>query len=257
MKKKTAAVVLLLLLAVLLTACGKTQTPFLSESERKTIEDSLFKSLSLENLSGDGNYSYLHVFWRNDTDYDLIDVTVGFPDSKAVRFPFLRKGSGAKSILSMDSAEQYPVGAEVPVSFSWTIGGYTYYTEQRSVPVGTDSAPVIRIRAGGEEIALQLNGDTPFSGSSQPDGVSVSQIRSLHYSCARTYDGAYSCSLTGDGDLPEGYDKGLYYKLLDEEGTVIEAGQVSRSSDGPLQFGYNTVDLEERAVYVLQLWESR
>lgn len=219
----------LLLLIVLLCGCSSlganSRTPYLDQSERAAIEESILNDLE---FIVDGNI--IRISFQNDTDYTLWDVAIVSNETKNVFFsaPLLEKNMNCNASC-YTGTELLEADGNTNIYMVYTIGDYTYYSDLM-VPVKKVDAPISDLASTYQVTIITKEGMTELDASKPLEFFSGTEISGLKkfkiYSIVPevSYSGAISFPITGSA--PDDYSVNLIAKLQDEDGIIVSSGTV-------------------------------
>lgn len=220
--KKYRITVFVLVLCLLLCGCGGVERlPYLSEEERAQIQQQLMENLSVS--PGDTDTSVEMTLCGVD-NVDLHDVIIFRSDSgqSLVQEIFLPKGKELRDSFSMVNNEiSFEELVQIPVYIRYTIGAYTYNTDEFLLPVKALSAgmPEIYLETESGRLHLSLTEVTRLGEKQQPYGLKGIRIDSLTPSYS-SFSLNFEIGISGISDM------NLVYKLYDENDVVCGSDTV-------------------------------
>ncbi len=234
--KKTGVILALLLCCVLLCACGKgPSSPYLTEEERSSLEQSLADSIV---VSYDPEYPQSsEMTVENNSEHTLSDFWVMRRGSNTVVARFFSLPAGGKAVSSAYSSEtawDKLAAGEPQFYFRYSVGAYSYTSEDLSLRIQSkgeavlSAAPLeVLIETEDGVSPLDLKGKTEFSSGTEIEGVSAFRIYSLTGSVNYSENGNYYYSLSFDIEGKKPGSGTLVYKLLDADDVIWDSGSIS------------------------------
>lgn len=228
-------VAVLLCLSLLMCGCGKSsaRTPYLSDTERASLEKRLFDSMELF-VDPDSSSSAVLTF-RNSSDYLLSNFALkkAGANGNVIFLDALPPKTGVQCGVYSSTESWDKIPPDQKFSMTYVIGEYSYESAEFPLTVTmTDNTSAIGdikiyVKVGSGQQALSLNGKTSFDTGREINGLQDSRIYSMEGSISwwETENKFSSLSFIVEGKGPDG--KKLVYKLKDENGVIRSSGDLS------------------------------
>lgn len=252
---KTIRLILsLILLTSILCGCGSlaggNRTPYLDQKERVAIESSI-----LEGIEFFGQEYNTLVTFRNDTNYDLLDVEFVSDETQNILLSVPRLDKKTDCSLEIYS-EELSNSSSINIYMVYTIGDYTYYSDLK-VAVELKEAPpasetleyqvTLNTKDGMREVSTSE--PLEFFAGNEISGLKEFRIYSIQAEVP--YEGTILFHVTGT--KPEGYWTDLIAKLWDEDGIVVCSYSVYLSDGAGTIYCFDT----EPGTYTLTFEETK